>query len=198
MFGLPSAPVVHADEGPVVLTNEDVARLHPKRKTDASAGHTDRAAARSNELTVARTKKASGNALDARPTSWQEEYYRLKTLALREAMERGDPIDLGDERETRPAPAAPGSEGPAQLAIATGPACMYASDGTLFHTPPGMKCAKSRASRSAARPVSEHKGFASCIYGKRGQVLHRPAGRSCPSRAQAVSADRVGATRAAP
>jgi hypothetical protein len=181
MLGLASASVVRADEAPVMLTNEDLARLHPKRKTDASARR-----AGSDERTVAAKKKTSSDALDARPNSWQEEYYRLKTLALKQAMRRGDPIELADEGGATPGPAAPSSEESVQPAMSTGPACMYASDGALFHAPTGMKCAVSRALRSAARPVSERRGTESCIYGKRGQVLHRPAGRSCPSRVQAV------------
>jgi hypothetical protein len=132
------------DGGPIVLTTDDLERLKAKVKTgDADGANliivptTDRPHARSR----ARGHRP-GHAppdFDTPATSWQEEYYRLKSIALKRAMERGDPIYFGEPA----APASPAAEAPNAFRATAGSAsraCIYARDGALVYAPPGRSC----------------------------------------------------------
>jgi len=172
-----------SDEAPVMLTNEDVARLHSKspgaRPSQEPSAKRERAAAPPARKPATPSQDAAKQSLGSAPSSWQEEYYRLKALALKGALERGDPIDFRDggaARLSAPGPASPADDTPA---VPSKPACMYASDGSLIYGPPGRGCSADRKSRSVTRPASSS---VACIFGTEGELLHQPAGRTCAGR----------------
>jgi hypothetical protein len=187
------------DETPILLTNADVDRM---RGQTASA---DRASAPDpadgvdlSDTGLVLTHRSGDWALweeaepeapaaapasppDSQPLagSWQEEYYRLKALALRQALERGETIDFSDGDAGPPAAAASagGPEAPPSRPLSERePACMYDARGTLIHQPDGGHCSERRV-RSAPRPgLSRHD---SCMYDRRGEVIHAPNGIDC-------------------
>ena len=124
-----------ADEGPVVLTNEDVAALHMRSPAVARRDTRARVGA-SSEAPVQTPEPSPG--YQGPVDSWQDEYYRLKAEALRRALERGDPIPLADILED--GPAAPSAEPIPSSAHENGPACVYGADGKLIYSPRGVAC----------------------------------------------------------
>jgi len=147
---LPSAPVLAepevSDGRPIVLTSEDIERVKAKQKS----GDADDSSLiivptpeppRANAPAWPRQHRPGDEPLDfdTPATSWQEEYYRLKAVALKQAMERGDPIFFGEPA----APASPPDEESHASRVTSGAgrrACIYARDGELVYAPPGQSC----------------------------------------------------------
>ncbi len=187
----PLAEVARAgddSEQPILLTNEDVERLSPKPTTSGRAKAPPPGPAaplrpdvpRHDEVRRGRATRADPDQLPERTalrspaSSWQEEYYRLKALALERALKRGDAVDFSDP----PAPA----ETPADqksTAQPSSPACLYDADGALIHAPRGRDCRPNRRERDGAPSSRSKTEGGSCAYGLRGEVLYRPPGRSC-------------------
>jgi hypothetical protein len=152
LLALPGSPTLAEPEleaqdgGPIVLTTDDLERMKAKLKTgDADADGATLILVPTSDRPHARSRARAhrpGHAppdFDAPATSWQEEYYRLKTIALKRAMERGDPIYFGEPA----APASPAAETPNAFratAGSTNRACIYARDGALVYAPPGRSC----------------------------------------------------------
>jgi hypothetical protein len=156
LLALPGAPTlaepgveakVEAQDGdPIVLTTDDLERMKARMKTgDADADGATLIIVPTADRPHARSRARGhrpGHAppdFDAPATSWQEEYYRLKAIALKQAMERGDPIYFGEPA----APASPAAEVPDAFQARVGsakPACIYARDGALVYSPPGNTC----------------------------------------------------------
>jgi hypothetical protein len=178
-----------AADGPIVLTNEDVERL---KNSATGGGQSERGsgliiapeadAALSAERSGPPATPSAGN----HAPSWQEEYYRLKTLALQRAMEQGNATHFGDVADGLPARRAPPAAAPASSArpsyASTGPSCMYGTNGELIHGPSGMDCSTVRVRGAATHVGAAGQGQAICLYGIHGEVLHAPPGRDCKSR----------------
>jgi len=122
-----------AEEGPVVLTNEDVAALHTRSPAVPRRDPLARVAP-STEAPVQRPEPSPG--YQGPVDSWQDEYYRLKAEALRRALERGDAIPLAEILED--GPAEPSAEPAPSSAYESGPACVYGTDGKLIYSPRGV------------------------------------------------------------
>jgi hypothetical protein len=180
-----------SDDGPIVLTNQDVDRLAENDREQHGAGQLIRTpTAREAEKSEARRSAAQDTRDEATPRpaqsyneragSWQEEYYRLKAIALKRALERGEPIHFGDE-----APPEPSSVATAKRSNDAGSSCVYRASGELLHAPDGIECRPHRSapaspSGSAAESArAAGPGHSTCLYGTRGQVLYAPAGRTC-------------------
>jgi hypothetical protein len=178
------------DEKPVVLTNEDLERVIRRQQSspDASGSGLIIVSSPDDEPTEPReAPRRSAPAPAARSAhpysgpagSWQEEYYRLKALALERQIERGDEIDFGDGAGHERAPSAP-DEAEAAPAASSSPSCIYGSKGALVYAPEGVQC---RPHRRFSAPTLPAGGAAmsqgSCVYDRQGKLLHEPAGRSC-------------------
>jgi hypothetical protein len=188
-----------ASDEPIVLTNDDVKRLK-KPSSEGGNGATGGrlvivpsgdgapAAAPANDLASAPSAPSAPAPVSApaaaSATSWQEEYYRLKTLALQQAMERGEAIHFGDVPDgagpaaPSPGPAASGTSSSARYG-ATGPSCVYGTNGRLIHQPSGMGCSPVRLRGLSPNANGTGTGSARCLYGIHGEVLHAPVGREC-------------------
>jgi hypothetical protein len=187
-----SAPDARADEHaqPILLTNEDIDRIRsqPTSAEDAGKGlilTSDPAAASVASpppaLPAARAEaRPATPALGTGPEagSWQEEYYRLKAMALRQAMERGESIDFSDGMMLRRSAA--GDDAAAALALpAAAPSCMYGPNGSLLYQPEGIRCGATRNEATHRQSSGKHD---SCLYDHGGNVIHAPAGRRCDRR----------------
>ena len=149
LAGAPALAEPEAPEGdPIVLTSEDLARVKAKQQAAGAAGEdttliivptSDQREKGRRAGSRRRYSGADEPDFEAPATSWQEEYYRLKAVALKQAMERGDPIYFGE-------PAAPADAGAdksdAPFATRTPGmgTCIYARDGELVYAPPGQSC----------------------------------------------------------
>jgi hypothetical protein len=165
----------HADDAPILLTNEDVARLRGAKADEPKAQKpAERDAAPPVDSTTASIASRERVA-----DSWQEEYYRLKALALQRALARGEPIEPDEPfvgaYEAVPAEVAGPEAGE--------PSCFYGSRGQLIHAPEGVTCRQNRRIETSARgEMPGSKDMASCLYGLHGEVLHTPPGKICPRR----------------
>jgi len=181
-----SAPAASAEDDarPIVLTNEDIDRIRAQPATDEPRGPgliltgvTSEAPA--PEATGGDTHPAAP-APGAGPQagSWQEEYYRLKAMALRQAIGRGESIDFMDAIGPAQAESASRDEHRAvEISVpAAGPACMYGKGGILFHQPAGVQCGATRGEAVRRRSSSK---YDSCVYDADGGVIYTPTGRRC-------------------
>jgi hypothetical protein len=189
LIGLAVAPEARCedDASPIVLTNEDIDRIRAKAKAGKqpavglilSGASSEVAEAAPQPIQAAPAAPSPASAPQA--GSWQEEYYRLKAVALRQAIERGESIDFTDGMPG----AVSTSSSPKESAAAAftlptmGPSCMYGPDGRLLHQPTGLRCPDSRRAPQSDRVPSKHN---SCIYDRTGDVIHTPAGRPCDRR----------------
>jgi hypothetical protein len=176
------------DDGPILLTNRDVDRLAESDRQQHGSGQliltlpaneADTAAPKRRETASrgAEPSESTPPSYNGRAGSWQEEYYRLKAIALKRALERGEAIHFGDEAPLEPAPAAT-----ARRTNPGAPTCVYHSDGRLIHAPKGIACRPDRnapASPRTTRAAVTGSGHSTCLYGIRGEVLYTPDGRTC-------------------
>jgi len=187
-----------ASDEPIVLTNDDVKRLTKPAGDGATGGRLvivpsgggAPAAAPANDFASAPNAPSAPAPVSApapgpaSATSWQEQYYRLKTLALQQAMERGEAIHFGDVPDgaapaaASPSAAASGTSSSARYG-ATGPSCVYGTNGRLIHQPSGMGCSPVRLRGLSPNANGAGSGSARCLYGIHGEVLHAPVGREC-------------------
>jgi len=187
---------------PISLTNADVARLtNPATPADPPTAGLIMISQPRNEMSARRS--GSGAKGESPANSWQEEYYRLKVLALKRAIERGDPIHFGDapsggidggiggginggEGEGPGTSASRRASGRAAIApvASAGPACLYGAGGDLLYAPDGLNCRQHRSDPHAgatAGTTSNATSHDSCLYGTGGEVLHQPKGEDCDS-----------------
>ena len=193
LLAFPSRPALAsgAREEPILLTNEDVKRLRPQPgEPNGKADPTSRlvivpSARVGPPAAVATEGRAQATSPDPSPdppafrgpaSSWQEEYYRLKALALRRTIERGDPIDFGDVEAAREANT---RAKPSRFDFDTPRACLYDARDALIHAPNGQPCRPNRRDRNATTPRSNRVRHESCLYGTRGELLYSPAGQDC-------------------
>jgi hypothetical protein len=186
LIGLAPAPQARCedDTSPILLTNEDIDRIRAKAKAGKQPavglivnGASSEVAGAAPPQTQA-APAAPSRAPTPQAGSWQEEYYRLKAVALRQAIERGESIGFTDGMAARPSTANSPKESAASAFTlpAMGPSCMYGPDGRLLHQPTGLRCPDSRGAPVSGRAPSKHN---SCIYDQAGDVIHTPAGRHC-------------------
>lgn len=175
-----------------MLTNQDVDRLAESDREQRGTGQLIQVppvrSSRASDSRPTRDDRASDGEYDVsdvkppsyngRASSWQEEYYRLKAIALKRALERGEAIHFGDEA---PPPGSSIAEPVAKTEYSS-PSCLYHSNGELLHAPEGVNCRADRsvpASPAANASTSKTSPHNTCLYGIRGKVLYKPAGRDC-------------------
>ncbi len=196
------------DEGPIVLSNEDVARLHAQEakvaqaqaptapaETEAEAEETidpaELAALRAQEARlrqkldlVSRSSMGSvSRTLDAR-------ILEEEAATLPDGLQTTPPVSA----PAAPAPAidVPEDDGEPSASLRNAdpePACVYSTRGRLLHAPAGRECAPIRTSgpsrhfgtEATARARAEREQRVGCVYGSRGQLLYSSPGVECAS-----------------
>lgn len=177
---------------PLVLTIEDLERVAaqqspglPAAPASLETGFTRMQAATAPSATTRTpSERAASHAADAASgervaPSWHEEYFRLKAIALKQAIARGEPVAFDDEA---PAGGAAAEEEAAEEDATSrhrpgsdGPSCLYDRNGKLLHAPAGSNCRPNRRSRERVADSADQV----CIFGLHGEILHAPSGRDC-------------------
>lgn len=184
LVGMPVTAGADEPGSPLVLTLEDLERVAsrgkpgaPQRPGSDESGLTliDPAAAIPPADHDSGQPAAAAPEADRVAPSWREEYFRLKALALRQAIARGEPVHFGDAPPGPAAASEAGDEPP--IPTAGNRSCVYDRRGRLLHAPRGVACRPDQRQSQASRRAGE----GACIYGLRGELLHAPPGRECDS-----------------
>ena len=197
------------DDGPIMLNNDDVARLHgqPAAKADAAARQSVPAPAPVADVAAPASpeNEALLRAQEAELRSRLDRISQRSMGAVDRALDERTFVDTSaDPAEAAPtAPAAPmpgGGENTDTDEAASAeperrfdptPACVYGPNGHLLHAPDGRECAPVRQSRNASEPTSQSSkrrnaadDQVGCVYGSRGQLLYESRGVECAATAQ--------------
>ncbi len=193
------------DEGPIMLSNEDVARLHAQEAQAAKALPPARAAKATvtapAEATTDPAELEAHRALEAQLRQKLDVVSRnsmgqvSRTLDARILEEEAVTVPDGTPPVSAPASIAPPAgaddadgEPTARLKRAEPePACVYNARGRLLHEPEGRSCAAIRVSgpsrhfstESTVRARSDREQRVGCVYGSRGQLLYSSPGVEC-------------------
>ena len=209
-FLIASPAAAEGDEGPIVLNNEDVARLHgPQSAADTPGNDTTRHAQATGEAPDDRTREDLAESM-AREAELRARLDRIsqrsmgsveKALDARLFADQAGPLSArGDSQihmKTAPAAPMPGGldanppddGGARKAAYSDEPACIFGAQGRLLFEPEGRTCRSVRKSEQQAAPSRTTRPSATpkddnvgCVYGSRGQLLYGSDGVECPAK----------------